>query len=251
MKTQKANFTLIELLVVIAIIAILAGMLLPALNKTKEKAKAISCANNLKQLGICVSLYASDNNDYFGVYTYNTRNNWETRWTTLLTGTNQYGGTNGSASGMNYLPGTMKQKMLYCPTFTRMKTGYWHAVAYGSMKYSTYLRDFFEGKDFHMPPGQDTSRGGFIRFGYTSPRFPLLFDSIYYQSGYGGENMFTPSDTVFGNPNAISKAGVHMAHGNTANVLSVDGSVTAKGKSDLKNVGFQSGFTQHFGLTAF
>ncbi len=92
---RRNSFTLIELLAVIAIVAILAGMLLPALNQARERARSIHCTANLKQLGSAQLLYAGESGDRFIPLHYAESGGNEMRWySTIMT----YVGRTGNAS---------------------------------------------------------------------------------------------------------------------------------------------------------
>lgn len=83
---RRPGFTLVELLVVLAIVSMLAAMLLPALSAAKEKARSLFCLNNLKQIGVAMTLYSDDHEDFLVPAEYDVGNGARFRegWPTLL-----------------------------------------------------------------------------------------------------------------------------------------------------------------------
>ncbi len=178
-KVSRTAFTLIELLVVIAIIAILAAMLLPTLSRAKQKAHAIACMNNAKQMCVAWIMYAGDNNERLVINTdwtmpFNGGPSWVSglmTWDVNKQNTNTQNLTDSTLALMGPYCGN-SFKIFWCPTDTYLKSiqralGWDHRVRSVAMngaigdgkKYDFGWTDFFWAKkstDLNLPGPSDS-----------------------------------------------------------------------------------------------
>jgi prepilin-type N-terminal cleavage/methylation domain-containing protein len=257
---RKRAFTLIELLVVIAIIAILIGLLLPAVQKVREAAARMSCSNNLKQLGVAVHNYASSNSDklppmldrgngspvywspfFFSLYPYIEQGNLYSR----ANGSDGWGNNNAAAV----------VKGLLCPSDPSISQGLctsgagggWSAASYApnyymfglSNNYNSTLGVYISQSSWtigNIPDGTSNTVGIVERFG-SFPYYGWSNAAIYPESAsnwgwnssgavYGPWGLYTPQ--VLARPSSGNPI-AHPYYPNSAHatcqVLLMDGSV--------------------------
>ena len=231
---MKSRFTLIELLVVIAIIAILAAMLLPALNQARAKAHAISCVNNLKQCGTAQRMYADD---FDGKMPMQARfGNGIYSWGWVMLGWN-YADDTGKKNdltalgGVNYLGGS--EKTIACPTantspYTKIKNYGMGHLTWGS--FPDEMKEQMGGSGIFYQDSQGSSYGkGINSNALKAPSETIIIADTGYPAGNAD---FGFCATSFKNDQPDS-GGIMLRHNNQANCLYGDGHVISLTKNGL------------------
>ena len=226
LRKRKVCFTLIELLVVIAIIAILAGMLLPALQNARQKAQITSCLSNLKQFGLASAMY-QDEFDGYVPFAYKTDNGAD-QWFVLF---GKYIPYNIAAATADNYP-SRKESPYKCPAAQFKKAepnGYWSTGRYGTAM-MTYSMNELCGKV-----------GSAVTIVHKMSHFKpaVIPEQIMLVDGHVGS--FNQYDSTHCQGMARISWG---RHGNRVNSLHLDGSV--RNISRIRQVGETNAFSSYF-----